>query len=100
MYARTQLRCLPSEHTSYTACSEAVCLDPQARMLLEHTQELLSTPEALAWAPAVKTSCGMYVGCMYTGRGTGNRSYGGSGDGSREGDGRMQLPIPALHCVL
>lgn len=54
--------CLPS-----LCCSEAVCLDPQARMLLEHTQELLAAPASTLAADAVGTSIGLYVGCMYTG---------------------------------
>lgn len=49
------------------SASEAVCLDPQARALLEHTQEVLAGPAAVAAAPAVGTSVGMFVGCMYTG---------------------------------
>lgn len=52
---------------SRPACSEAVCLDPQARMLLEHTQEALAAPAATAAAAAVGTSVGVYIGCMYTG---------------------------------
>ncbi|KAL4457258.1 hypothetical protein ABPG75_012123 [Micractinium tetrahymenae] len=46
--------------------SEAACLDPQARMLLEHTHELLVPPASAAAAPAVGSSVGVYVGCMYT----------------------------------
>lgn len=49
------------------ACSEAACLDPQARMLLEHTQELLASPASAGAVPAVGSSIGVYVGCMYTG---------------------------------
>lgn len=42
--------------------SEAVCLDPQSRMLLEHAADLLR------WtSQAAKSSVGVYVGCMYTG---------------------------------
>jgi acyl carrier protein len=48
------------------SASEAVCLDPQARMLLEHTQELLVSPAATAAADAVQSAVGVYVGCMYT----------------------------------
>lgn len=44
-----------------------MCLDPQARMLLEHTQELLAAPAATSAAGVVGTSVGVYVGCMYTG---------------------------------
>lgn len=48
-------------------CSEAACLDPQARMLLEHTAELLASPASAGAAAAVGPSVGVYLGCMYTG---------------------------------
>lgn len=50
-------------------CSEAACLDPQARMLLEHTHELLASPASAGAAAAVGSSVGVYLGCMYTGAG-------------------------------
>jgi acyl transferase domain-containing protein len=43
------------------SASEAVCLDPQARALLEHSGE------ALAAGPELGAAVGVYVGCMYTG---------------------------------
>lgn len=45
------------------AASEALCMDPQSRLLLEHGAELMQ-PQT---AQAAGSSVGVFVGCMYTG---------------------------------
>lgn len=81
-------------HHPSSPCSEAVCLDPQARMLLEHTQELLAAPAATAAAGAVGTSVGVYVGCMYTGARAARVTPAGTRGmlGSWQAGGRMHTP--------
>ncbi|KAK9829172.1 hypothetical protein WJX72_004291 [[Myrmecia] bisecta] len=47
------------------AYGEAVGMDPQARILLEQTQEVLASA-GTAFEPSLEGSTGVYIGCMYT----------------------------------